>query len=166
MFIDNIADGKCFRPSQDGTCLFVVDVLGGPFGLWNNRPHTEKVKAADFVVKARKIGAEGNEWISNDAVEMLKLLQSTGPFEVVVKRASSSSLQEPRQDLPPVPPTAASAVAPGVPGAFDAAPASAETQPCEVNSTIEEQLEPAALKSAPVTVRLEEACEDAAVADA
>merc|ERR1712139_484715 len=101
MFIDGLGDGGCLKATDDATMLKVVEVSGGPIGLWNNRPHTLKVKKDDLVVKLRKAGPNAGEWIGNDAVLMLGTLQTVGPFEMVMKRPTSEAQPEsPSQSLP------------------------------------------------------------------
>merc|ERR1712194_780241 len=65
MFVDSIGVSRCLAVAENGAMLRVEDVEGGPIGLWNNRPRTEKVKMGDFVVKVRKAGASEAQWIAD-----------------------------------------------------------------------------------------------------
>lgn len=97
IFIDGLSASGCLASSEDGAMLRVVDVKGGPIGLWNNRALTEKVKVGDFIVKVRKAGPSSGDWLYGDASLMLGALLAEGPFEVQFKRGITQEPEKPVQ---------------------------------------------------------------------
>lgn len=99
IFIDALGKGIALTTADGTASLRVVDVEGGAIGLWNDRPHTEKVHAGDLVVKVRKTEdawvADEEAWVADDATLMLSLLESTGPFEVQLKHAEPAPKELP-----------------------------------------------------------------------
>jgi len=85
IFMDSLAG--CLE--VDGEMLKISDVTGGPLGLWNNRPRTDKVQKGDFVIKVRKAGAA--QWIARDTKQMLAAFDAEGPFEIEIKRATPAT---------------------------------------------------------------------------
>jgi len=85
IFMDSLAG--CLE--VDGEMLKISDVTGGPLGLWNNRPRTDKVQKGDFVIKVRKAGAA--QWIARDTKQMLAAFDAEGPFEIEIKRATQAT---------------------------------------------------------------------------
>jgi len=102
MFLDSICNSDCLVADKSGTILRVVDIQGGPVGLWNNRARTDKVNKGDFVVKVRRAQPKGAEWCEGDANRMLELLKAAGPFELEVKRAAPENVEEAAKPVEPV----------------------------------------------------------------
>jgi len=95
MFVDSVGLSGCLAAAATNIAfLQVEDVQGGPIGLWNNRPHTEKVKKGDFVMKVRKAGPIEAQWLAGDSKQMLDLLRTAGPFEVELRRAMAQETPE------------------------------------------------------------------------
>jgi hypothetical protein len=72
----------------------VVQVEGGPIGLWNNRPKTEKVKKGDLVVKVRKAGQSDGKWVESDEKMMFEILSSGGIVELEIRRGLSEAVPQ------------------------------------------------------------------------
>eukprot|EP00928_Gymnodinium_smaydae_P083006 TRINITY_DN66282_c0_g1_i1.p1 TRINITY_DN66282_c0_g1~~TRINITY_DN66282_c0_g1_i1.p1 ORF type:complete len:166 (-),score=38.41 TRINITY_DN66282_c0_g1_i1:106-603(-) len=97
MYLDGPNSNNGFVPSADGKALKVENVQGGPVGLWNNRPHTEKVNKGDVIVKVRKVGAK---WVVGDAQRMLESMRSDGLFELQLKRGAGEETGAKAEEAP------------------------------------------------------------------
>jgi len=152
IFVDQLASTNCLQSSEDGKTLIVSDITGGPLGLWNNRPHTEKVKIGDEVQSVRKAGPVADELVIGDAAKMLEILATQGPFEVVLKPVDAQTATP--EDSEPVAAAEAAETAP------DAATSESKA-PIEANDEVEQA---AATEEPPANAEIEESA-DAAVVD-
>jgi len=158
IFVDQLASTNYFQSSEDGKTLIVSDITGGPLGLWNNRPHTEKVKIGDEVQSVRKAGPAADELVIGDAAKMLEILATQGPFEVVLKPVAAQAATP--EDSEPV------AAAEAVETAADAASSQSKT-PVETNDEAEQalqkQVDAATFEASPANAEVEESAEAAVV---
>merc|ERR1719253_1768465 len=70
VFADAVSASACLVANEDGSKLLVGNVVGGPFGLWNNRANTEKVAVGDMIVRVRVVAPEA-VWVEADAKKMI-----------------------------------------------------------------------------------------------
>jgi hypothetical protein len=102
IFIDGFGKGIALTSIEGTSSLHIVDVEGGPIGLWNSRPHTKKAQVGDLVVRVRKAGLNQEAWIDNDFLiigsggldQIEGLLESSGPFEVQLKHTEPKGQQQ------------------------------------------------------------------------
>jgi len=90
---------EAVNQAAGGLALRVVQVEGGPIGLWNNRPKTEKVKKGDLVVKVRKAGQSDGKWVESNEKKMFEILSLGGIVELEIRRGLSEAVpQQPRSN--------------------------------------------------------------------
>jgi len=110
VLLDGPVPRRCLEAvnqAAGGVALRVVQVEGGPIGLWNNRPRTEKVKKGDLVVKVRTAGQSDGKWVEGDEKMMFEILSADGIVELEIRHGLSEA-------VPQQPPNAGAVVDAGV----------------------------------------------------
>jgi hypothetical protein len=85
---------EAVNQAAGGVALRVVQVEGGPIGLWNNRPRTEKVKKGDLVVKVRTAGQSDGKWVEGDEKMMFEILSADGIVELEIRHGLSEAVPQ------------------------------------------------------------------------
>jgi hypothetical protein len=85
---------EAVNQAAGGVALRVVQVEGGPIGLWNNRPRTEKVKKGDLVGKVRNARQSDGKWVEGDEKMMFEILSADGIIELEIRHDLSEAVPQ------------------------------------------------------------------------
>jgi len=85
---------EAVNQAEGGVALRVVQVEGGPIGLWNNRPRTEKVKKGDLAVRVRAAGQSDGKWVEGDEKMMFEILSAASIVELEIRHGLSEAVPQ------------------------------------------------------------------------